>query len=120
MSNNLSIVHIVSSEYAPLLNELAESFGYGANNLSIPLQNESGTFYGCHSWWTKQKHEIFRDRETFATMVQNFSIYADALDALHEFVVDTEGMTPEQLFNVPTQNANNAYSTLGLVRIDEI
>lgn len=116
---HLSIIHIVSSEHAPLLNELAELLGYGANNLSIPLQNVDGIFYGCHSWWTKQKCELFHDRDALAAMIPNFSVYTGALDALHEFVIDTEGMNPEQWVDVPTLNKNNAYSTLGLVRLDE-
>lgn len=116
MSNNLSIVNIIHEDFKELINELAFVLGMGENSLSIPLTNQ---YFACHSWWSQEKYNIFKDLSALRSMGIDVDKYLPALNALHEFVIDTEGMTPEQVNDVPAQNANNACSTLGLVRIDE-
>lgn len=116
---HLSIIHIISSEHAPLLNELAELLGYGADNLSIQLQDESGNiYYGCHSWWLIEKYIMFKDHMNLSMMGIDMSRYKSALLELREFFVDTKNMTYEEIEKIPFTNWHNALSEMGLAEVD--
>lgn len=114
MSNNLSIVNIIHVDFKDLINELAFELGMGENSLSIPLTNQ---YFACHSWWSQEKYSIFKDLSALRSIGIDVDKYLPALNALHEFVIDTEGMAPEQVNDVPAQNTNNAYNALGLTPV---
>lgn len=63
MSYNLSVVNIVPDTHKDALNQIAELYGCGSNNLSVQLQGEDGIYWGCHSWWKPEDYAIFSDDE---------------------------------------------------------
>ena len=61
---NLSVVNIVPDTHKDALNQIAELYGCGPNNLSVKLQDADGNiFWGCHSWWKPEDYAIFSDDE---------------------------------------------------------
>lgn len=59
---NLSVVNIVPDTHKDAINQIAEIYGCGPNNLSIKLQDAEGNiFWGCHSWWKPEDYAIFSD-----------------------------------------------------------
>lgn len=60
---NLSVVNIVPDTHKDALNQIAELYGCGPNNLSVKLQGEDGIYWGCHSWWKPEDYAIFSDDE---------------------------------------------------------
>lgn len=60
---NLSVVNIVPDAHKDALNQIAELYGCGSNNLSVKLQGEDGIYWGCHSWWKPEDYAIFSDDE---------------------------------------------------------
>ena len=61
---NLSVVNIVPDAYKDAVNQIAEAYGCGPNNLSVKLQDAEGNiFWGCHSWWKPEHYAIFSDDE---------------------------------------------------------
>ena len=63
MKFNLSVVNIVPDDHKDALNQIAELYGCGPNNLSVKLQGEDGIYWGCHSWWKPEDYAIFSDDE---------------------------------------------------------
>lgn len=63
MSFNLSVVNIVPDAHKDAINQIAELYGCGPNNLSVKLQGEDGIYWGCHSWWKPEDYAIFSDDE---------------------------------------------------------
>ena len=64
MKFNLSVVNIVPDAHKDALNEVAELYGCGENNLSVKLIDSTGAIYwGCHSWWNPQDYAVFSDEE---------------------------------------------------------
>jgi hypothetical protein len=63
MKFNLSVVNIVPDAHKDALNQIAELYGCGPNNLSVKLQGEDGIYWGCHSWWKPEDYAIFSDDE---------------------------------------------------------
>ena len=61
MKFNLSVVNIVPDAHKDALNQIAELYGCGPNNLSVKLQGEDGIYWGCHSWWKPEDYAIFTD-----------------------------------------------------------
>lgn len=108
---HLSIVNIIHADYLDLINELAKSLGMGAKNISVPL---SDGYFACHSWWTQEKYNQFKNHSYLIELGVDMTRYGEALDNLHEFVIDTEGM--ENIDNVPMQNFENALSELNLTQ----
>lgn len=51
MKFNLSVVNIISDDHKDAINQIAEAYGCGPNNLSVKLQGEDSIYWGCHSWW---------------------------------------------------------------------
>ena len=67
---NLSVVNIVPNAHKDAVNQIAEAYGCGANNLSVKLQDAEGNvFWGCHSWWKPEHYALFSDDELRAQVV---------------------------------------------------
>lgn len=61
---NLSVVNIIPDAHKDAINQIAELYGCGENNLSVKLIDSSGAvFWGCHSWWKPEDYAIFSDEE---------------------------------------------------------
>lgn len=60
---NLSVVNIVPDAHKDAINQIAELYGCGPNNLSVKLQGEDVIYWGCHSWWTPDHYAVFSDDE---------------------------------------------------------
>ena len=70
MSYNLSVVNIVPDAHKDALNQIAELYGCGENNLSVKLIDSNGAVYwGCHSWWKPEDYAVFSDAELRAQIV---------------------------------------------------
>ena len=63
MNFNLSVVNIVPDAHKDAINQIAELYGCGSNNLSVKLQGEDGIYWGCHSWWKPEDYAVFSDDE---------------------------------------------------------
>lgn len=79
---NLSVVNIVPDTHKDALNQIAELYGCGPNNLSVKLQGEDGVYWGCHSWWKPEHYAIFSDDELRQQVVP--AELAPALEFLYE------------------------------------
>ena len=60
---SLSVVNIVPNAHKDAINQIAELYGCGSNNLSVKLQGEDGIYWGCHSWWKPEDYAVFSDDE---------------------------------------------------------
>ena len=60
---NLSVVNIIPDAHRDSINQIAELYGCGSNNLSVKLQGEDGIYWGCHSWWKPEDYAVFCDDE---------------------------------------------------------
>lgn len=61
---NLSVVNIVPDAHRDSINQIAELYGCGDNNLSVKLIDSNGAIYwGCHSWWKPEDYAVFSDDE---------------------------------------------------------
>lgn len=69
MKFNLSVVNIIPDAHKDALNQIAELYGCGPNNLSVKLQGEDGIYWGCHSWWKPEDYALFSDDELRAQVV---------------------------------------------------
>ncbi len=59
---NLSVVNIVPDTHKDAVNQIAELYGCGPNNLSVKLQDAEGNIlWGCHSWWKPEDYALFSD-----------------------------------------------------------
>ena len=64
MSYNLSVVNIAPNAHRDSINQIAELYGCGENNLSVKLIDSNGAVYwGCHSWWKPEDYAVFSDDE---------------------------------------------------------
>ena len=64
MKFNLSVVNIISDAHKDAVNQIAELYNCGENNLSIKLIDSNGAIYwGCHSWWKPEDYAVFSDEE---------------------------------------------------------
>lgn len=67
---NLSVVNIVPDTHKDAINQIAELYGCGENNLSVKLIDSTGAIYwGCHSWWKPEDYALFSDDELRAQIV---------------------------------------------------
>lgn len=83
MSYNLSVVNIVSDAHKDAINQIAELYGCGENNLSVKLVDSNGAVYwGCHAWWKPEDYAQFSDDELRAQVVP--VELAPALEHLYE------------------------------------
>ena len=59
---NLSVVNIVPDAHKDAVNQIAEAYGCGSDNLSVKLQDTEGNiFWACHSWWKPEDYALFSD-----------------------------------------------------------
>ncbi|WP_180052354.1 MULTISPECIES: hypothetical protein [unclassified Acinetobacter] len=64
MKFNLSVVNIIPDAHKDAINQIAELYGCGENNLSVKLvDSNDAVFWGCHSWWTPDHYAVFSDDE---------------------------------------------------------
>lgn len=67
---NLSVVNIVPDAHKDAINQIAEIYGCGENNISVKLVDSNGEFHwGCHSWWKPEDYALFSDEELRNLMV---------------------------------------------------
>lgn len=60
---SLSVVNIIPDAHRDSINQIAELYGCGSNNLSVKLQGADGIYWGCHSWWKPEDYAVFSDDE---------------------------------------------------------
>ena len=66
---NLSVVNIIPNAHKDAINQIAELYGCGPNNLSVKLQGADGIYWGCHSWWKPEDYAQFSDDEMRAQII---------------------------------------------------
>lgn len=67
---NLSVVNIIPDVHREAVNQIAEIYGCGENNISVKLVDSNGGIYwGCHSWWKPEDYALFSDEELRAQIV---------------------------------------------------
>ena len=79
---NLSVVNIVPDTHKDAINQIAELYGCGSNNLSVKLQGEDGIYWGCHSWWKPEHYALFSNDELRQQVVP--TELRTSLEFLHE------------------------------------
>jgi hypothetical protein len=106
---NLSVVNIVPDTHKDAINQIAELYGCGENNLSVKLVDSTGAIYwGCHSWWKPEDYALFSDDELRAQIIQ--AELQPALEFLYErLVLDGDAQ----------ENWQAALSELGLSEVQE-
>ena len=85
MKFNLSVVNIIPDAHKDTVNQIAELYGCGSNNLSVKLQGADGIYWGCHSWWKPEHYALFSDDELRQQVVP--AELAPALEFLYERIV---------------------------------
>ena len=100
----LSVVSIAPDAHKEAVNQIAELYGCGSNNLSVKLQGEDGIYWGCHSWWKPEDYAQFSDAELRAQIVP--AELQPALEHLYERLM---------LDGDAKENWQTALSELGLV-----
>lgn len=108
MKFNLSVVNIIPDTHKDAINQIAELYGCGENNLSVKLIDSNGAVYwGCHSWWKPEDYAVFSDDELRAQIIP--TELAPALEHLYErLVLDGDAQ----------QNWQAALAELGLSPVD--
>lgn len=67
---NLSVVNIIPDAQKDAVNQIAEIYDCGENNLSVKLIDSTGAIYwGCHSWWKPEDYAVFSDDELRAQII---------------------------------------------------
>lgn len=70
MKFNLSVVNIIPDAHKDAINQIAELYGCGENNLSVKLIDSTGAiFWGCHSWWKPEDYAVFSDADLRAQII---------------------------------------------------
>ena len=82
---NLSVVNIVPDAHKDSINQIAELYGCGSNNLSVKLQGEDGIYWGCHAWWKPEDYAQFSNAELRQQVVP--AELQPALEHLYERLV---------------------------------
>ena len=86
MSYNLSVVNIIPDTHKDAINQSAELYGCGENNLSVKLIDSNGAIYwGCHSWWKPEDYATLSDDELRQQVVP--AELQPALEFLYERLV---------------------------------
>ena len=63
MSYGLSCVLLIPAAHVAAINALADSLGYGLNNLTVELVGPSASrWYGCHTWCNADFLQSFSDQ----------------------------------------------------------
>lgn len=75
MIYNLSVVNIIPTAHLNLINALAEAYGCGPNNISVPLGKDGEvTHYGCHSFWRVDDYAEFSSDELRNAFISQLSV----------------------------------------------
>lgn len=83
---NLSVVNISPDAHKDAINQIAELYGCGENNLSVKLIDSNGAVYwGCHSWWKPEDYAQFSDPYLRAQIVP--TELSPSLEFLYERLV---------------------------------
>ena len=83
---NLSVVNIIPDLHRDAINQIAELYGCGENNLSVKLIDNKGAIYwGCHSWWKPEHYAILSDDELRAQIIP--AELSPALEHLYERLI---------------------------------
>ena len=83
---NLSVVNIVPDAHKDAVNQIAELYGCGENNLSVKLIDSSGAVYwGCHSWWNPEHYALFSDTDLRSQIIP--TELSPSLEFLYERLV---------------------------------
>ena len=83
---NLSVVNIVPDAHLIAVNQIAELYGCGENNISVKLVDSNGEFHwGCHSWWKPGDYALFSDPDLRAQIIP--SELLPSLEFLYERIV---------------------------------
>ena len=107
MSYNLSVVNIVPDAHRNSINQIAELYGCGPNNMSVKLQGADGIYWGCHSFWKPEDYAVFSDAELRAQIVP--TELAPSLEFLYErLVLDGDAQ----------ENWQSALDELGLTLVE--
>ena len=86
MKFNLSVVNIVPDAQRDAINQIAELYDCGENNLSVKLIDSTGAIYwGCHSWWKPEDYAMFSDDDLRAQIIP--AELAPSLEFLYERLV---------------------------------
>lgn len=106
---NLSVVNIVPDAHKDAINQIAELYDCGSNNLSVQLQNSEGAIYwGCHSWWKPEDYVLFSDDDLRAQIIP--AELQPSLEFLYErLVLDGDAQ----------ENWQSALGELGLSEVQE-
>ena len=106
---NLSVVNIIPDAHRDSINQIAEIYGCGENNLSVKLIDSNGAIYwGCHSFWKPEDYAQFSDPDLRAQIVP--TELSPSLEFLYERLV-LDGNAQE--------NWQAALSELGLSEVQE-
>ena len=79
---SLSVVNIVPDAHRDSINQIAELYGCGPNNMSVKLQGADGVYWGCHSFWKPEDYAQFSDAELRVQIVP--TELAPSLEFLYE------------------------------------
>lgn len=79
---SLSVVNIVPDAHKDEVNQIAELYGCGPDNMSVKLQGADGIYWGCHSWWKPEHYAMFSDDELRQQVVP--AELAPSLEFLYE------------------------------------
>lgn len=83
---NLSVVNIIPDACKNAVNQIAELYGCGENNISVRLVDSKGAIHwGCHSWWKTEDYALFSDADLRALVVP--AELAPSLEFLYERLV---------------------------------
>lgn len=83
---NLSVVNIVPDAHKDSINQIAELYGCGPNNISVKLiDSNGGIYWGCHSFWKPEDYAQFSDADLRAQIVP--TELAPSLEFLYERLV---------------------------------
>ena len=106
---NLSVVNIAPDAHKDAINQIAELYDCGENNISVKLIDSVGaTYWGCHSWWKPEDYAQFTDSELRSAVVP--VDLQPALEHLYERLeLDGDSMN----------NWNTALTELGLTTVLE-
>lgn len=62
MTHSISCALLIPAAHREAVNALADSLGYGPDNLSVPLSKADGSpWFGCHTWCTQAFLDLLAD-----------------------------------------------------------
>ena len=107
MSYNLSVVLLIPDAQRDLINQYAESLGWGPDNLSVELVHTDGsTWWGCHT----MADEGFLGLMSSPPDTEDETDYTPALAVLVSSIVPSGD---------PLENWNETLEANGLTRVEE-